>query len=183
MNISGNSIDFRVSILPSILGEKVALRILDKSIGLLSLSSLGFEEDVSKQLDEAGSSSYGMILACGPTGSGKTKVMSLVLAWSFFHKLYEPGSDLARNFFITFNVSYFAPKLALNNSDEGKYLPLARIPNDENVCSRCAPFCKRKSMGALALPATAVRPMDNARACNESTTAYIPTLSLNRTTI
>ena len=42
----------------------------------------------------------GLFLVTGPTGSGKTKVMSLLLAWSYFHKLYEENSELSKNFLL-----------------------------------------------------------------------------------
>jgi type IV pilus assembly protein PilB len=79
MNILGRDIDFRISILPSTLGEKVVLRILDRSQGLLDLDSLGFEEDLTSRLKRDAASSCGMILVCGPTGCGKTTTLYSIL--------------------------------------------------------------------------------------------------------
>ena len=73
LNLSRNkSIDFRVSTCPMLFGEKVVLRILDSSATKLGVEQLGFEEYQQKLFNEAVSKPYGMILATGPTGSGKT---------------------------------------------------------------------------------------------------------------
>ncbi len=65
-------VDFRVSILPSFHGEKVALRILDKSTATLDLDRLGFDTESLATIKTCADRPHGMILACGPTGSGKT---------------------------------------------------------------------------------------------------------------
>ncbi len=72
-------IDFRVSVLPSSLGEKVAIRILDKSQAVLDIEKLGFNEDVVSKLKNIAKSPHGMILVCGPTGSGKTTTLYSLL--------------------------------------------------------------------------------------------------------
>ena len=72
-------IDFRVSILPSSFGEKVALRILDKSQAKLDIEQLGFSEDVVSNLEKVSRLPHGMILVCGPTGSGKTTTLYSIL--------------------------------------------------------------------------------------------------------
>jgi type IV pilus assembly protein PilB len=77
--ISGRGIDFRVSILPSTWGEKVALRILDKSGAMLDIDKLGFDEFAISSLKKAASRPHGMILVTGPTGSGKTTTLYSVL--------------------------------------------------------------------------------------------------------
>jgi type IV pilus assembly protein PilB len=72
-------VDLRVSTIPTVLGEKVVLRLLDKSKGLIKLEQLGF---TTKQLDEFKSiifKSYGIILLTGPTGSGKTTTLYAAL--------------------------------------------------------------------------------------------------------
>jgi type IV pilus assembly protein PilB len=89
MNMMGKEVDFRVSILPSTLGEKVALRILDKSSCLLDVDVLGFEGDVNEKLKKDGFSSYGMILVCGPTGCGKTTTL-----YSILHHIYSPEKNI-----------------------------------------------------------------------------------------
>jgi type IV pilus assembly protein PilB len=71
----GRSIDFRVSVLPTVHGEKVVLRILDGSNLALSLDKLGFEEKALVDFRDAINSPYGMILVTGPTGSGKTTTL------------------------------------------------------------------------------------------------------------
>ncbi|MCP5069779.1 MAG: Flp pilus assembly complex ATPase component [bacterium] len=71
----GRQIDFRVSTLPTVHGEKIVLRILDGSNLALSLDSLGFEEKALTDFRKAIGSPYGMILVTGPTGSGKTTTL------------------------------------------------------------------------------------------------------------
>lgn len=77
--VSGREIDFRVSILPSSLGEKVAIRILDKSQAMLDIEKLGFSEDIVSKLKKVAKTPHGMILVCGPTGSGKTTTLYSLL--------------------------------------------------------------------------------------------------------
>jgi len=77
LRIKDKTIDFRVSIMPSIYGEDAVIRILDKemiteAISELRLDLLGFSDDVLKKLRKYISQPYGMILTTGPTGSGKT---------------------------------------------------------------------------------------------------------------
>lgn len=71
----GREIDFRVSTVPTIYGEKIVLRILDRESLKLDLSELGLEEREYKLLDKAIHSPYGMVLVTGPTGSGKTTTL------------------------------------------------------------------------------------------------------------
>lgn len=73
LNISKTKqIDFRVSTLPTLFGEKVVLRILDASAAKLGIDKLGYEPDQQKLFLEAIHKPYGMVLVTGPTGSGKT---------------------------------------------------------------------------------------------------------------
>jgi type IV pilus assembly protein PilB len=72
-------VDFRVSIIPSSFGEKVALRILDKSQALLDIERLGFGEDTIAKLKKVAKLPHGMMLVCGPTGSGKTTTLYSIL--------------------------------------------------------------------------------------------------------
>lgn len=65
-------IDFRVSTLPTLFGEKIVLRILDGSAAKLGIDKLGYEEDQQKLFLDAIHKPYGMVLVTGPTGSGKT---------------------------------------------------------------------------------------------------------------
>lgn len=80
LKISGRDIDFRVSTMPTIFGEKVVLRILDRThIMGLKLEDLGFEQDDIKKVKKAIETPYGMILVTGPTGSGKTTTLYTAL--------------------------------------------------------------------------------------------------------
>lgn len=66
------AIDFRVSSLPTLHGEKIVMRILDPSSAMLGIDALGYDPDQKKALMDAVQRPYGMILVTGPTGSGKT---------------------------------------------------------------------------------------------------------------
>ena len=72
--------DFRVSVLPTIWGEKIVLRLLDKSNLQLDMTKLGFEEKILENFKKAIHNPYGMILITGPTGSGKTTTLYSVLS-------------------------------------------------------------------------------------------------------
>ncbi len=73
---AGNQfVDFRVSVLPTYYGEKIVLRVLDKSGALLDLDKSGFEPEPLAALKAAASHPHGMIAVCGPTGSGKTTTL------------------------------------------------------------------------------------------------------------
>jgi type IV pilus assembly protein PilB len=71
----GREMDFRVSVLPTIYGEKTVLRLLDKSSLQLDMSKLGFESDQLGDFIEGIHRPYGMVLVTGPTGSGKTTTL------------------------------------------------------------------------------------------------------------
>jgi len=75
VNVEGRTIDLRFSSMPSHHGEKVVLRILDKSQAILDINQLGFDEDLSKTFKENLTRPNGLILVCGPTGSGKTTTL------------------------------------------------------------------------------------------------------------
>jgi type II secretory ATPase GspE/PulE/Tfp pilus assembly ATPase PilB-like protein len=79
VKILNREVDFRVSILPSSYGEKVALRILDKSQANLDTKKLGFSDHALGILAKVSLLPHGMILVCGPTGSGKTTTLYAVL--------------------------------------------------------------------------------------------------------
>ena len=68
-------LDFRVSVLPSIFGEKIVLRLLDKDNLMLDMTKLGFEEESLRRFEQAIFRPYGMVLVTGPTGSGKTNTL------------------------------------------------------------------------------------------------------------
>ena len=76
MRILGKEIDFRVSTVPTLYGESVVLRLLDKeSVALIALSSLGMSEDVVTDFTNIIGSPHGIALVSGPTGSGKTTTL------------------------------------------------------------------------------------------------------------
>ena len=68
-------LDFRVSTLPTLFGEKVVLRLLDKDKLMLDMAKLGFEEESLEKFQKAIANPYGMVLVTGPTGSGKTNTL------------------------------------------------------------------------------------------------------------
>jgi len=75
LSISGKSIDVRVSILPTYHGERVVMRILSQSEHIPTLESLGFTDDITKDLYKLLNHAHGMILVTGPTGSGKSTTL------------------------------------------------------------------------------------------------------------
>ena len=80
MRISKNrAIDFRVSTLPTLWGEKIVMRILDPTSATLGVEKLGFEPEQKQQFLEAINRPYGMVLVTGPTGSGKTVTLYTAL--------------------------------------------------------------------------------------------------------
>jgi len=82
-------VDFRVSTVPALYGEKVVLRILDKASLQLDLTKLGFEQGALKEFQYAIEKPYGMILVTGPTGSGKTTTL-----YSALSQLNKPGVNI-----------------------------------------------------------------------------------------
>jgi type IV pilus assembly protein PilB len=76
----GKEMDFRISVLPTLFGEKVVLRLLDKSNLQVNMERLGFEQDALARYETAIHKPYGMILVTGPTGSGKTTTLYSTLA-------------------------------------------------------------------------------------------------------
>ncbi|MBN8477623.1 MAG: type IV-A pilus assembly ATPase PilB [Burkholderiales bacterium] len=84
------AIDFRVSTLPTIYGEKIVMRILDSSGVKLGIEALGYEPEQQKVLLDAIARPYGMILVTGPTGSGKT-----VSLYTCLNILNQPGINIS----------------------------------------------------------------------------------------
>ena len=83
-------IDFRVSTLPTLFGEKIVIRILDPSSAKLGIDALGYEPEEKERLLHAICRPYGMILVTGPTGSGKT-----VSLYTCLNLLNKPGVNIA----------------------------------------------------------------------------------------
>ena len=73
--VAGKNIDIRVSIIPTALGERAVLRLLDRQAGIISLEMLGFSADMREQYEKSLSRQNGIILVTGPTGSGKTTTL------------------------------------------------------------------------------------------------------------
>lgn len=84
------AIDFRVSTLPTMYGEKIVLRILDPSSATLGIDALGYDPDQKALLLDAIERPYGMVLVTGPTGSGKT-----VSLYTCLNILNKPGINIA----------------------------------------------------------------------------------------
>jgi type IV pilus assembly protein PilB len=76
----GKDMDYRVSVLPTLFGEKIVMRLLDKSNLQLDMTKLGFEPEPLKNFKYAISQPYGIVLVTGPTGSGKTTTLYSALA-------------------------------------------------------------------------------------------------------
>lgn len=83
-------IDFRVSTLPTLFGEKIVIRILDPSSAKMGIDALGYDPQEKERLLSAINRPYGMILVTGPTGSGKT-----VSLYSCLNLLNKPGVNIA----------------------------------------------------------------------------------------
>ncbi len=79
MRVSGRQLDLRLATLPTVYGEKVVIRILDKSNAILQLSELGFQEEAYRRFERSFRKPYGAILVTGPTGSGKSTTLYATL--------------------------------------------------------------------------------------------------------
>ena len=91
MNIGGRKkqLDFRVSTLPTLWGEKIVLRLLDKENLRLDMTKLGFEAESLVKFEKAILKPYGMVLVTGPTGSGKTNTL-----YSSISRLNQPDTNI-----------------------------------------------------------------------------------------
>jgi type IV pilus assembly protein PilB len=86
----GREMDFRVSVLPTMWGEKIVLRLLDKSNLQLDLAKLGFDPKPAEDFKWAINQPWGMVLVTGPTGSGKTTTL-----YSALSELNQPGVNIS----------------------------------------------------------------------------------------
>ncbi|HEX5475783.1 MAG TPA: type IV-A pilus assembly ATPase PilB [Vicinamibacterales bacterium] len=82
-------IDFRVSVLPTLFGEKIVMRLLDKDKLMLDMTKLGFESESLRKLEVAIGKPWGMVLVTGPTGSGKTNTL-----YSSISKVNTPETNI-----------------------------------------------------------------------------------------
>jgi type IV pilus assembly protein PilB len=89
INLSGRSIDFRVSTCPVVFGEKVVIRILDRGNLTLNLSDLGMDPDVLAGFEREIRAPWGMILVTGPTGSGKSTTL-----YSALNTINDPRKNI-----------------------------------------------------------------------------------------
>jgi type IV pilus assembly protein PilB len=89
LNVSGKQIDLRFSTLPTVHGEKVVMRILDKTSVMLTLDDLGFLDANERRFERSYRQPYGMILVTGPTGSGKSTTLYATL-----NVLNQPGVNV-----------------------------------------------------------------------------------------
>lgn len=89
IRVENKTVDIRVSTLPTIFGEKVVLRILDKGNLALDLARFGFEENALKGLIKSIEAPYGMVLVTGPTGSGKTTTL-----YSALNRINRPDVNI-----------------------------------------------------------------------------------------
>ena len=90
LKFGAKAIDFRVSTLPTLFGEKIVIRILDPSSAKLGIDALGYEKIEKERLLKAVYRPYGMVLVTGPTGSGKT-----VSLYTCLNILNQPGVNIA----------------------------------------------------------------------------------------
>jgi len=90
MKFGSKAIDFRVSTLPTLFGEKIVIRILDPSSAKLGIDALGYEKEEKERLLHAVARPYGMVLVTGPTGSGKT-----VSLYTCLNILNQPGVNIS----------------------------------------------------------------------------------------
>lgn len=90
LKFGSKSIDFRVSTLPTLFGEKIVIRILDSSSAKVGIDVLGYEKEEKDRLLDCISRPYGMVLVTGPTGSGKT-----VSLYTCLNILNQPGVNIS----------------------------------------------------------------------------------------
>lgn len=90
LKFGAKAIDFRVSTLPTLFGEKIVIRILDPSSAKLGIDALGYEKEEKERLLSCIARPYGMILVTGPTGSGKT-----VSLYTCLNILNQPGVNIS----------------------------------------------------------------------------------------
>jgi type IV pilus assembly protein PilB len=88
-NGAGKEIDFRVSVLPTLFGEKIVMRLLDKDKLMLDMTRLGFEPESLSKFESAILRPWGMVLVTGPTGSGKTNTL-----YSSISKINTPETNI-----------------------------------------------------------------------------------------
>lgn len=89
VNLPNRKVDIRVSTVPTVFGESVVLRLLNKDESLLQLSQLGMSDETKRRFSEVFHRPYGIILVCGPTGSGKSTTL-----YSVLRQIYTPEKKI-----------------------------------------------------------------------------------------
>lgn len=89
VTVAGRSVDVRVSIVPTVLGERCVMRILDKGTAMLGLTQLGMRDDALERFRKLINVPYGMVLVTGPTGSGKSTTLYAAL-----QEIYSPSLNI-----------------------------------------------------------------------------------------
>lgn len=122
LQLDGRLVDFRVSVMPSALGEDIVLRVLDKKSvtldGVISLESLGFSEQDKQKIHQLAWEPHGMLLVTGPTGSGKTTTLYAVV-----HELHNTEDKIVT---IEDPVEYHLPGVLQIPVNDKKGLTFAR---------------------------------------------------------
>lgn len=103
---SNRSVDIRVSVIPTLFGERVVLRLLDKSLRLFDVNEIGIDSRFIESVRTSLSKSHGMIITTGPTGSGKTTTL-----YSFIHSIISMFPD-KNTLTIEDPVEYQIPKIS-----------------------------------------------------------------------
>jgi len=119
VQIDGRKVDLRFSSMPGIHGEKVVLRILDRNQAILDIDKLGFNPQVLERFKTVLRNSYGLILVCGPTGSGKTTTL-----YSAISKLSSSEKNIIT---IEDPVEYQLEQINQNQVAEGIGLTFAKV--------------------------------------------------------
>ncbi|MHB1660786.1 MAG: GspE/PulE family protein [bacterium] len=109
LKVSNRNVDVRVSVVPTLYGERVVLRLLDKSLKLYDINEVGIDENFIPAVKQSLTKSHGMILTTGPTGSGKTTTL-----YSFVNSISKTSPD--KNIItIEDPVEYQIPKISQIN--------------------------------------------------------------------
>ncbi|MBQ3693832.1 MAG: type II/IV secretion system protein, partial [Synergistaceae bacterium] len=116
-SIDGRHIDLRVSSLPTMSGEKVVLRVLDRDNSFVELEKLGLDEDDMKHIEEFCKTPWGIMLATGPTGSGKSTTL-----YSMLKKISQPDINIIT---VEDPVEFYIPGINQVNVNEKAGLTFA----------------------------------------------------------